>query len=43
MKSAKSDMVMDLMDRYEWMPASIARFMLERGVDFDRIAREEGL
>lgn len=31
-----SDLVMDLMDKYEWMPASIARHVVEHNIDIEQ-------
>ncbi len=33
-----AEQAMELMDRNEWMPASIARYSLETGVDVERWA-----
>ena len=37
------ELIMDLMDKYEWMPASIARFGLEHNIDIDTIMKENAL
>lgn len=34
--SSINDRIMDLMDKYSWMPASIARYVLEKQIDIDR-------
>ena len=34
--SSINDKIMDLMDKYGWMPASIARYVLEKQIDIDR-------
>jgi hypothetical protein len=31
-----SDLVMDLMDKYDWMPASIARHVIEHNIDIEK-------
>ena len=30
------DLVMDLMDKYDWMPASIARHVIEHNIDIEK-------
>jgi hypothetical protein len=37
------ELIMDLMDKYEWMPASIARFVLEHNIDIETIVKENAL
>jgi hypothetical protein len=31
-----NDRIMDLMDKYNWMPASIARYVIEKRIDIDK-------
>lgn len=38
----RSELIMELMDRYEWLPASIARYAIERNIDLDAAIRESG-
>ena len=37
-----TEMIMDLMDKYEWLPASIARYVIEKNIDIDYYAANIG-
>lgn len=36
MDKTLNDRIMDLMDKHEWMPASIARYLIATGIDIEQ-------